>query len=448
MSRLASALLLLLPAALWSAPKSAPDPLAGAMQRALESPFHRSCEKPAATMEHFLEDGLDEDEVVLLALARHPSLRAAGARHAAVTGDLRGARLYPNPALEIEAEEVEPGGNFSGVEFNVLLRQQILTAGRFGKRIRAAKHQKDVAGWAYFEAGVDLAAEARGAFLRVLAAQELVRITQEQVTLAQELVSIVSRRLAAGATNLSEKLRAESFLASVETGHLNAQATLGVAEASLRGLLPGVPRTSQWRGELPAPTPVASTEELVAFAGERSPSLQRLAVAEVAAKARIELARAGRKPNLDVGFGVRRNRGIDDTSYLASIGMPLQVRDRNQGAIARAQAEREEAQANLEAGGLRVRARIEGLHVRLDRLREQARTFEDVVVPKARQALDLTRTGYQRGKFPYLNVLDAQRELATALQNELQVRLQYTLTRVELDQQLGYPRDTRLGGTP
>lgn len=422
----------------------APDPLEAAAARVLPYRQGYTDDLPVDLLARLPEGGLDEAEAVLLSLARHPILRAAGSRRDAVLGDVTGARLYPNPSFELEAEEVEPGANLGGAEFNALLRQQILTAGRLGKRVRAAERQREVAGWAYLETGVALAAEVRAAFLRVLAARELVSISQEQVGLAKELVSIVARRLVAGATNLAEKLRAESFLASVETRLLQAQATLGVSEASLRGLLPGVPANPEWQGDLPIPAEPPRTAPVLPEIDELSPSLQRLARSIQAARARLVLARTGRRPNVEVGLGVRRNRAIDDTSYLASFGVPLPVRDRNQGGIVRARAEIAEAEANLDAERLRVRARIEGLSVRLTRLLEQIRTYRDVVLPKARQALELSRAGYQRGKFPYLNVLDAQRELASALGDELQLRLQYALTRVQLDQALGYPRDTRL----
>lgn len=393
-------------------------------------------------------DGVDELEAVLLSLVRHPDMEVARARRAGVEGGLRGARLYPNPVLQLGAEEVEPGADLSGAELTFLLQQQVLTAGRYPKRVRAAQQALDAADWNYFEAGVALAAEARGAFLRVLAAQEMVRLAEEQVALAGELVSIVSRRLVAGATTRAELLRAESFQATVETSLQRAWAVRGVNNAELRGLVPGLPAEAVWVGELPEAGPQPATWGVELEVARSSPQLRRLEAAREAARAQVEVARTGRHPNVTVGVGVRRNRAVDDTSYMANLSLPLPTSNRNQGGIAQASAKVAEVSAELASAGLRVRAQARGLMVTLEKLREQALTYRNVVVPKAREALELSHLGFQRGKFAYLNVLDAQRELAGALRNELQLRLQYGLTRVQLDAVLGYPGGAEVGGGP
>ena len=41
----------------------------------------------------------------------------------------------------------------------------------------------------------------------------------------------------------------------------------------------------------------------------------------------------------------------------------------------------------------------------------EASTLRDEILPQAQQAFDLTREGYDLGKFTYLEVLDAQRTL-------------------------------------
>ncbi len=419
--------------------EQAPDPIEASLQLVRTARAGYGGSQDTSSPDVFFEDGLNEAEVVYLALSRHPDIRAADARRNAIVGDLEGARLYPNPQFEAGFEEGEPGGNLGGAEFNFALSQQILTGGRFGKRIRAAKGSTKAASWSYFEAGALLAAEARRGFFRVLATKELERITSDQVSLAKELLSIVERRLEAGATTLSEKLRAESFLASVRTKETRARATLEVAEANLRGLLIDVPAETPWSGHLPSIRIPDEVEAVLNVLEKTSPTLRRLAMELAVAEARVSVAIAGRRPNLTVGLGVRRNRAIDDTSYMATIGAPLPVSNRNQGMILRTRAEVVEAKALLESAQYRLRATARGLLSQLTRTKEQILAFREVVIPKAREALDLSRTGYQQGKFPYINVLDTQRELASALQQELQLRLEYALIQIRLDTALGYP---------
>lgn len=425
-----------------------PNPLHDAIARVF--PYRTEYRKPLpqTALRKLEGDGLDEQEVVLLTLSRHPDVTVAEAKRLAVAADLRGARLYPNPWLQMEAEEVEPGAEFGGAELNFLLRQQILTGGRFSKRIRAAKRRVDVAAWSFYESGAILAAEARSSFLRVLASRELVALSRDQEQLAAELANVVSARVDVGSTSLAAKLRADVFLADIRAQRGRAEATRDVATIALRALLVQVSDEPRWVGSLPDSIPPPRPSLVARVLTKTSPTLARLRSAHEAARASRTAERARRHPNVTAGLGLRRNRATDDTSYLATLGVPLQISDRNQAGIQRAEAEVLEAKAALGSARLRLEARAKGLVASLDQLHRQCEAFRTVILPKSREALELSRTGFRSGKFPYINVLDAQRELSTSLRRELALRLEYALARVELEGLLGYPAAINLEGGP
>lgn len=424
------------------------DPLHDAVARVFSYRDEYREPLPPAAVRKLEEDGIDEHEAVLLTLLRHPDITIAEAQRLATEADLRGARLYPNPWLQMEAEEVEPGAELGGAELNFLLRQQILTGGRFSKRVQTARRRVEVAGWAFNEAGVTLAAEARSSFLRVLASRELVSLSREQEGLAGELASVVSKRVAAGATSLASQLRAEVFVADTSARRARAEATQEVADIALRALLVEISRDPRWTGSLPDSRPPPSPTRVERLLTDTSPTLARLQSSYEAARASHSTERARRNPNVTVGLGVRRDRASDDTSYLATLGVPLPVSDRNQGGIQRAKAGVLQAKAALDSARLRLGARARGLVATLAQLHHQCESFRTVILPKARKALALSRTGFRSGKFPYINVLDAQRELSVALRRELALRLEYSLARVQLEALLGYPGQTHLEGGP
>lgn len=438
--------LLLSPLPLQASSNAPPNPLQEAIARVFPYREEYRDPLPPAAIRKLEEDGIDEHEVVLLTLLRHPDVTVAEAQRLATEADLQGARLYPNPWLQMEAEEVEPGAQLGGAELNFLLRQQVLTGGRYSKGIRTARRRVEAAEWSFYEAAATLAAEARSSFLRVLASRELVALSREQERLAEALASVVTKRVTAGSTSLAEQLRAEVFVADTSTRRARAEATLEVTNIALRALLVETSREPSWVGVLPDSRPPPTPSRVQDLLTDTSPTLARLQSTYQASRASLSTERARRHPNLAVGLGVRRNRASDDTSYLATLGLPIPLSDRNQGGIQRSHAESLEARAALDSARLRLGARSQGLLATLSQLHHQCESFRTVILPKAREALELSQTGFRSGKFPYINVLDAQRELSASLRRELELRFEYALTKVQLEALLGYPGDTKLEG--
>ena len=98
----------------------------------------------------------------------------------------------------------------------------------------------------------------------------------------------------------------------------------------------------------------------------------------------------------------------------AAAAIPLPIYDRNQGGIARAQAELLQAEVGLERGRLAVMASLTTAEGRLDLARHAAHALRTETVPAAEQAARFASGGFAAGKFTYLEVLDAQRVLSDA----------------------------------
>ncbi|MNH31019.1 Cobalt-zinc-cadmium resistance protein CzcC precursor [compost metagenome] len=64
-------------------------------------------------------------------------------------------------------------------------------------------------------------------------------------------------------------------------------------------------------------------------------------------------------------------------------------------------------------------------------------TFDRAILPSAQQALDAATRGFERGKFAFLDVLDAQRTLVAARLQYLQAQAQGSEARVRLERIFG-----------
>jgi len=80
----------------------------------------------------------------------------------------------------------------------------------------------------------------------------------------------------------------------------------------------------------------------------------------------------------------------------------------------------------LDADLARARQQLENAYV-------QAMTLKSKIIPSAQEAFSLAREGYGLGRFPYLEVLDAQRSLFAVKQQHIAALRQYHTARAVVE---------------
>jgi cobalt-zinc-cadmium efflux system outer membrane protein len=159
--------------------------------------------------------------------------------------------------------------------------------------------------------------------------------------------------------------------------------------------------------QLPTLAPIAPILDQL----QQSPAFARFAAERRLREAERKLARAQAVPDLTVGLGLRRLSLNNDYTLVASLSMPLPVYNRNQGEIAAATAKIEVSDAEREAAHLRMRAVLYGLYQEAVQVRVRAAAINNEATPQAEQALVLTQRGFENGRFSFLELTDAQRQV-------------------------------------
>lgn len=367
------------------------------------------------------------EQAVAAALTSSPALRGAGAVQQAVRGDALSAPLRPNPDL---SAVVENFGGFGGtgtlrggraVQTTVGGSQRIELGGKRGARIGLAGESVNVAGLDFALARLDLARDVVTALTDAVASARLVDIELERARLAEETVRVARGRVEAGRDPLVQQRRAE---VTRTTALIASERARREAEVSLRALtvLLGLPQVhlaprQPWYDEIGVSR---SKPRRAALAGgsqgnlAASPDLARLDAVVAQRRANLALQRANAVPDVTVQGFVRRVEESRETAFVVGAAIPLPIYDRNQGGIARAQAELLQAEVEVERGRLAVMASLTTAERRLDLARRAAQALRTEVVPAAEQAARFAAGGFAAGKFTYLEVLDAQRVLSDA----------------------------------
>lgn len=178
---------------------------------------------------------------------------------------------------------------------------------------------------------------------------------------------------------------------------------------------------------------------------ERRPDIGAAQRAMEASNQRIGVARAAMFPALSITGGIGTDSsGISNLfkwsarSWVlgALLSAPIFDGGRNQSNLARSEAALEESVASYRQNVLLAFAEVEDNLAGLRILAAQAEQLDAAVV-SARRSADLAHKLYQAGRSSYLDLLDAQRNLAASERFAVQLRGERALTTVALIRSLG-----------
>lgn len=346
-------------------------------------------------------------------LRGNPDLAASGYELTAAQARIVQAGVRANPEFSLEFENFAGGGGHDAadaLETTLSLSQVVELGSKRALRRSVAEADLDTATIEQRTRELDVLAEVTRRFIDVSVAQERVRFETEAAVLAAQTLDAIGIRVAAGRSPEAERSRARIGLTRAQIERQQAQSDLRSARYALSALWGSPePAFTGSRAELFNLRPAGSLETLLRRL-EHSPDLLRLAFASRLRDAELRLARAQARPNLNFSLGVRHFKETGDAALVAGFSMPLPVADRNQGAISEAQARLMQTEALKKAAQLRARASLVSIYQEMQAARVRVETLRGEALPQAQQALDQTRSGYERGRFSFLELVTAQEE--------------------------------------
>lgn len=348
------------------------------------------------------------------ALRSNPDLQASAYELSAAQARLVQAGLRPNPEVSLEFENFAGSGETRGVdELETTLSLSHVVELGDKRQLRRSLGEADIDFVTIEQRAreLDLLAEVARRFIDAVAAQERVRFADETVALAQTTLAAIGTRVEAGRSPEAERSRAKIALLRATIEQRQAQSELRSARYSLSATWGSPdPVFTQAKANLFDLRAVESFQSLLDRL-ERSPDFVRFASETRLRESELRLAQAQARPNLSFSLGVRRLEGSDDAALVAGFSMPLPTFDRNQGSIREAQIRITQTAAMRDAALVRARASLLSLYQELSAARARVETLRDEALPQAQQALDQTRSGYERGRFSFLELVTVQEEL-------------------------------------
>ncbi len=277
---------------------------------------------------------------------------------------------------------------------------------------RRALEDARAAGLRFEAAKFRLQANVLSAYYDLALIAESIRIREETVSLTRQMAAQAEVMVGAGLAPQNELLRAQTEVELVDNDLANLRSRVPPAAARLNALVgrPAdavvlLPAALPERRELDVPD-----AELIRLGSERSSELEALARDVAGREEALSLARQAYIP--DFGLQASITGGIAQTLG-GMIVLPTRLEAIRAGIEqARAQLRAAEAARTQYARDLAA-SFVLNLAVLRDDERQIA-LFDESIIPRARQTVDIARTAYSASRASFADLLDAERVLLDA----------------------------------
>jgi multidrug efflux system outer membrane protein len=401
------------------------------------------------------------DGLIAQATASNQNLTVAAARvkQARAIAGIAEADRIPQVGVGIGAQRAQsapleagatPGSRISPVtsyRASLSASYEVDLFGRVSSNVAAARGDAAASEATFRSVLLSLQADVAQTYFRLRALDAEIATVNQTVRLREESVRVTGRRFELGDIGEFDLSRAKTELSTARADAIGLQRQRATAEHALAVLL-GQPASDF--GAASDPLEASASLPLIP-AGlpssllERRPDIAGAQRTMEAANARIGVARSAMFPALSIGANGGGVAGTfadvfkwSSRSWLlgAALSMPLIDGGRNRSKVVASEAALEEAVGSYRQSVLVAFAEVEDNLAGLRVLAGQGAEIEAAVV-SARRSADLAQKLYDAGRGSYLELLDAQRNLANVERTAVQLRGDRAVTTVALIRALG-----------
>lgn len=378
---------------------------------------------------------LTMEAAIRLALEVNPTIAAARREIEASEAQILQGSLRPNPGFSYTAENAGRISRSSMAQVELPIER----GDKRAARVAAAERGRDVAVSDLSGRQLKVRAAVMAAFFDVLAAQELMALAQDSVTLARRATDIAAKRVVAGKVSPVEETKARVAEAGARVVLTQAQSELRNARRRLASLWGNSsPRFSEAQGNVDLLPPMPARESIEQRLGT-SPLIQRAQLELERRKSLVNVEQSKTIQDFTVSVGVQRREEALQEQMRFGISIPIPVFNRNQGNLLEALRREDKARDELVATRIALTSDAYQVIERLSARRQEAELLRVEVLPGAKSAYEAATIGFENGKFSFLEVLDAQRTFFGAKSQYLNALAAVHRAMTDLEAILGQP---------
>jgi cobalt-zinc-cadmium efflux system outer membrane protein len=375
-----------------------------------------------------------------LFLERNVEIQAARFRVDRARAEQIAARLRPNPVVTVTMENFSVSGDipFDRIyEVGATYTETIETGGKRKLRQSVAGLTLTVAEAQFSDVLRQKTGELQRSFYEALLAQQIVGVERSNRDTIDQVVRLNTARFENGAI-------AEGELLKVRLEHVRADSVFRQAElAQARAMIHLLEKLEEpdldiraLAGSFEAPLKMDLSLPLLrerAFANR--PDLKAARSEIDLAQERVSLERAKGKPDLSPFVGYKRVGPNNTLTF--GVTIPLAVRNRNEGGVARASGDEKVGRGEIEVVRNRVAVDVELAFRTYEASRSQVALFRDRLIGGADEAQTIALAAYEEGATELLSLLEAQRTRLEIQKEYLQKQFEYRASILDLELAIG-----------
>jgi len=367
------------------------------------------------------------EQALRYTMGTSPALKASELEIKSKQATVKQASLLPNPEIEIELED------FGRAEAAAVLSQELELGGKRSNRAALAKTDQDIAEYQLREHQLELMTETAVRYIKLWEIQEKNRYLKKSALLADSILTLIGRRVRAGASPEVEKIRAEVELSNTRLSVNRSEKSLAAAKLNLISL---------WGKNTPAfdevnPALIVKIEPLdtsLIFQNlQNSPVMQLQQVQINKQDRQMKLAQAERFTDMEVSAGVKYEGESKETMAILGFSIGLPLFNRNQGGIKEAKLGQKISVQEKNSVENRLNSELRAMIYEYSTHKYEAEIIKNNTLPSMEKAFVGVRKLYLHGKTGYMDLLDIQRSLLELEIEHIEclARLKTTKIRIE-----------------
>lgn len=367
-------------------------------------------------------------DVLRYAMLNQPQVEAAYFDWLASVERITQERSLPDPQLTFQSD-------IAGVIQTVMpgLMQEFPGPGKLRARANVASAESQTKYFAFEGAVLQTAFTVKRAYYQLWFLDEKIRINRENLGLLGDLEKIARAQNETGKVTLQDVYRAQIERDRLATEITNLADSRNPLLAQFKAAL------GMTSGDANPPLPAhfesmpldVNSDELLQTAFARNPRLKAMEAEMHMAEAGIALAHKSKEP--DFSLGLMADAKASPTMFRPLAGLTLPIwRDKIAAEIAAAQAAKHAAEARLTSEQIMLAV---DFAMKTYEFREASRNLallQDQLISKARQSLEIARSGYLAGGIDFFNLIDSERSLLNFEMAEVEARAQREIALAEL----------------
>lgn len=357
------------------------------------------------------------DDYLYQAAMNNSGLRAAFESWRAAMEQIPQAAALDDPKFTFSyfvREEMEHSD--SPREQDYIITQMFPWFGKLAARTDAAAAQAQAAGHRYQAARVKLVYQTRSVFYEFAYLARAVDFAKDNLELVKHFEQVAREKYRTAGGSHPDVVRAQIELATMEDDLISMTRMRKPIVAQLNAVM-----NQPTDRELPWPKqeeikPVEVKPDIIAGQiRSANPELSAMSQQILASRKMEDLARKRYWPDVELGIEIDKmpNKGSgmqNPVMAMVSINLPIWVDSYNAG-VKQAQAMTAMAQREKRQAEFDLVAQAEQVMFELDDNFRKIRLYENVLIPKAKEMIEVSEQAYRTNSIDFMSLIDAQQKL-------------------------------------